>query len=94
MLQLAKQHEYTGVLLMFMSMLLLCLFSLSDQLRGIDLINWVICFVIVEAEILAVSMLAVHTNAFNLLVCYLILTLFFVFAALISLACPVSTVSV
>lgn len=92
MLKIAKEQEYTGVVLMFMSMLLLLLFSLSDQLRAIEMVNWVIGFVIVEAEILAIGLLAVHTNIYHILACYLVLTLLLVFAILISLSCPVSTI--
>lgn len=92
MLQIAKEQEYTGVLLMFMSMMLLLLFTLSNQLRAIDMVNWVIGFVIVEAEILAIGLLAVHTNIYHILACYLGLSLLLVFAILISLACPVSRI--
>lgn len=88
----AKTHEYTAVLLMLMSMFLLLIFSLADQVRSLYCINWVIGLVIVEAEILAVGLLAVHSSLFNILFSLLVLLVILIFVVIIGFTCQVSRV--
>lgn len=89
----AKTHEYTAVLLMLMSMFLLMIFSLADQVRNLFCINWIMGLIIVEAEILAVGLLAVHSSLFNILFSLLVLLLVLVFVVIIGFTCQVSAVS-
>lgn len=89
----AKTHEYTAVLLMLMSMFLLMIFSLADQVRHLFCINWIMGLIIVEAEILAVGLLAVHSTLFNILFSLLVLLLVLIFVVIIGFTCQVSGVS-
>ncbi|KAL7732419.1 hypothetical protein ACLKA6_004389 [Drosophila palustris] len=82
-LDLAKDHESTFVLAFFVGMLLFLVFLLSDQLRHMDCMNWIIALVIVECEIVAITLLAAGTSFVYMVISLIVALIIMVFGMLL-----------
>ncbi|TDG53161.1 hypothetical protein AWZ03_000704 [Drosophila navojoa] len=65
-------NESAMIVLFFMGLLFFLVFAVSPQLRHRVFANWLVTFVIVEAQVLAVSLLAVRSEYLLMLIGFVV----------------------
>ncbi|KAH8371111.1 hypothetical protein KR093_006276 [Drosophila rubida] len=78
-LSVVQRHESTFVVTFLMSMFLLSVYLISDQVRYTYCLSWVLVLVVVECEIVSLLLLEVETNVLYLMLGLLVSLLVMVF---------------
>ncbi|XP_034483408.1 uncharacterized protein LOC117788683 [Drosophila innubila] len=82
-LNVARYHESSFVLTFFVGMLFFVVFLLSDQVRHMNCLNWIIALVIVECEIVSIALLAVGTSFVYLIISLIVALFMMIFGMLL-----------
>ncbi|KAH8307100.1 hypothetical protein KR044_004950 [Drosophila immigrans] len=87
-LKVVQENEFAFVLTFLMAMLFLAVYLLSDQVRFMACLNWVVVLVVVESEIVAMSLLEVKSSIQYLVMGFLGSLLVVVFAIVLAILLP------
>ncbi|XP_060658073.1 uncharacterized protein LOC132792653 isoform X1 [Drosophila nasuta] len=87
-LDVVRRHESTFVVTFLMAMLFLAVFLLSDQIRYMPCVSWVLVILVVECEIVALSLLEVESSIMYLVIGLLVAMIVMVFAIVLALLMP------
>ncbi|XP_032598765.1 uncharacterized protein LOC116806468 [Drosophila grimshawi] len=83
--ELVQRHEPTLILLFFVSMLLLLIFALSNEIRLLSCISLFITVFVIESLVLAMGLLAAKTNCVRLLISFVCVSILMILATILAL---------